>query len=86
MLEGTDVQFCERDEEEGSAGLQRILLEKELKDGTRVVNKFDGSERGAEAKWIVRCRDAAEAHRVVRDWHQREFREGGGKFKAEIIY
>ncbi|RPB10008.1 hypothetical protein P167DRAFT_576652 [Morchella conica CCBAS932] len=86
LLENDNVKFCRGDETQGDAGLERVLFERVLPDGTVVVDRFDGSENGAEAKWIVRCRDAAEAHRVVRNWHKKEFREGGGKFHAEMIY
>lgn len=86
MLEDSDVRFCERDEEAGSAGLERIHFERTRPDGTKAVDKFDGSGKGAEGRWIVRCRDAAEAHRVVREWNKKEYREEIGKFKAEILY
>lgn len=86
ILEGSDIQFCKDEEEAGGIGLERIFFEKYLPDGTKVVDKFDGSGTGAEGKWIIRCRDAAEAHRVVRGWNRKELGEGVGKFKAEIIY
>lgn len=86
MLEDSKVRFCKNEEEVGGAGLERIFFERYLPDGTKVVDKFDGSGTGAEGKWIIRCRDAAEAHRVVRDWNRKELGEGVVKFKAEIIY
>lgn len=86
MLEDSNVQFCKDDEEAGGAGLERIFFEKYLQDGTKVVDKFDGSATGAEGRWLIRCRDAAEAHRVVRDWNRKEIGEGVAKFKAEILY
>lgn len=86
MLEDSNVQFCKDDEEAGGAGLERIFFEKYLQDGTKVVDKFDGSATGAEGRWLIRCRDAAEAHRVVRDWNRKEVGERVAKFKAEILY
>lgn len=86
MLEDSGVRFCKDDEEAGGAGVERIFFEKYLPDGTKIVDKFDGSGTGAEGRWVIRCRDAAEAHRVVRDWNRKEVGEGVAKFKAEILY
>ena len=86
MLEEADVKFCARDQEEGGVGVQRILLLRITDSGFRVRMRADGSSRGAESKWIVRCQDPAEAHRVVRDWNARELPNGLGKFMAEMIY
>lgn len=86
MLEEADVAFCPRDQEEGSAGLCRIIHAKRAEFGLRIITRSYGTATGAEGKWIVRCRDPAEAHRVVREWHCREFHDGLGRFMAEMIY
>ncbi|RPA91924.1 hypothetical protein L873DRAFT_253953 [Choiromyces venosus 120613-1] len=86
MLEEADVQFCARDREDGGVGVQRILQFRTTDNGFKVVVRADGNSRGAESKWIVRCRNPAEAHRVVRDWNARELPNGLGKFMAEMIY
>ena len=86
LLEEKDVELCRRDLEMGGAGVQRIVLEKIGTAGNRVVIKADGRGLGAEGRWLVRCANESEAHRVVRELHMRALWEGGGTFRAEVIY
>lgn len=86
ILEEGDVELCRADLGEGGPAVQRLIQTKFTRSGDRVVVKADGRGLGAEGRWLVRCASRSEAHRVVRELHMRAPWDGGGTFRAEVIY
>ena len=86
ILEESEVELCREDLGEGGPGVQRLIPTKFTKSGDRVLVKADGRGLGAEGRWLVRCASTSEAHRVVRELHMRAPWDGGGTFRAEVIY
>jgi len=86
ILEEKQIELCSGDAESGSAGVQRVVLENRGNNVSTRVLKADGRGLGAEGRWLIRCRSESEAHRVVRELHMRPPWDGGGKFRAEVIY
>lgn len=73
-------------EKRGVDAVARIIRERKTKDGTYRPIMADGRGTGFEARWLVRCVSESEAQRVVRDLHMTPSWEGGGLFRAEVIY
>ncbi|KAA8892668.1 hypothetical protein FN846DRAFT_788968 [Sphaerosporella brunnea] len=87
ILEENDVELCKEDLQKGGSGVQRIVLETPGVGGKKgQIVKANGRGLGAESRWLIRCRNSSEAHRVVRELHMREPWEGCGKFRAEVIH
>lgn len=76
LLEDIDVQFDKKDANDMEYGLQRVMV----RDGSPTDQEHFGDDR----KWIVRCGDTNEAHRVVRYLHRWRPR-GYTMFRAEVI-
>ena len=86
ILEEQQVELCPGDAESGGAGVQRVVLEKRGYNVSTRVLKADGRGLGAEGRWLIRCRSESEAQRVVRGLHMRPPWDGGGTFRAEVVY
>lgn len=79
LMEEKEIRLC--DEKSGKKG-QGVEMA-----GDVLAVKKKTTEEAVLRKWIIRCYDEAEAHRVVREFHMtKPWDESVCTFKAEVMY
>jgi len=85
LLEDQEVVFDRGDANDMAYGVQEMSVRRDksglvAEDSQKTIRPYE------ERKWIVRCSNVSEAHRVVSRFHQRKPWSTVVTFRAEVIY